>query len=201
MAKLRLGSGLGMQLSTITNEMGDALCSENAAAIGGSEYWSPRWYASYTSPRHEKHVARQLESQGVQCFLPLYSSSRRWKDRRKVLELPLFPGYVFVQIALKDRLRVLRVPGIVHLVSFAGLPHALPDEEIAGLRDGLMRSGRFEPHPFLRKGCRVRVRSGPMSGTQGILVRRKDQCRIVVSIDLIQRSVAAEVDECDVEPL
>ena len=190
-----------MPLSAGVTEIVEASLNRENLAVERAEYSSPRWYASYTSPRHEKHVARQLEGQGMQCFLPLYRSSRRWKDRRKVLELPLFPGYVFVQIALRDRLAVLRVPGVVQLVSFAGVPHALPDEEIAVLRNGLLRSAPFEPHPFLRKGCRVRVRSGPMSGTEGILVRRKDHFRIVVSIDLIQRSVAAEVDECDVEPL
>ena len=200
MAKLRLASGSRMQLANAMSEI-EASVSREDFALPRLDYSCPRWYASYTSPRHEKHVARQLESQGVQCFLPLYRSSRRWKDRRKVLDLPLFPGYVFVQIALRDRLRVLRVPGIVQLVSFAGLPHALPDEDIAALRNGLLRSARLEPHPFLRKGCRVRVRSGPMSGTEGILIRRKDHFRVVVSIELIQRSVAAEVDECDIEPL
>jgi transcription antitermination factor NusG len=158
------------------------------------------WYALYTCPRHEKCVAQQIEQRSIACFLPLYRSTRRWKDRRKVLELALFPGYVFVRLAPENRLRVLQLPGAVRLVSFNGQPAALPESEIEQLRDRLTRGGRFEPHPYLSVGRRVRVTAGPMQGLEGIVVRRKDRCRVVFSLDLIMRSVAVEIDECDVEP-
>jgi len=162
----------------------------------------PNWYALYTQSRHERCVAHQIEQRDISCFLPLYRSVRRWKDRRKELDLALFPGYVFVRLALKDRLRVLQLPSAVGLVSFNGQPAALPEAEIEALRDRLSRSGHsVEPHPYLRVGRRVRVCAGPMQGLEGIIVRRKDRCRVVFSLDLIMRSMAVEVDETDVEPV
>jgi transcription antitermination factor NusG len=158
------------------------------------------WYAAHVRSRHEKQVARQLEERHVNCFLPVYRSVRRWKDRRKELELVLFPGYVFVHLDLKDRLRVLQVPSVVRFVSFNGHPAPLPDAEIEVLLNGLAKGVRAEPHPYLKVGHRVRVKYGPLAGTQGILTRRKDKFRLVLSIDLIMRSVAVEVDEADVEP-
>lgn len=158
------------------------------------------WYAAHVCSRHEKQVARQLEERRVDCFLPVYRSIRRWKDRRKELDLVLFPGYVFVHLDLKDRMRVLQIPSVVRFVSFNGLPAPLPDAEIDVLVNGLAKGIRAEPHPYLKVGNRVRVKYGPLAGTQGLLVRRKDKFRVVLSIDLIMRSVAVEVDEADVEP-
>lgn len=131
--------------------------------------------------------------------MPLYRSLRRWKDRRKELALVLFPGYVFVRMELQNRLRVLQLPGAVRLVAFNGQPATLPEEEIENLRNYLSRSGSIEPHPYLSVGRRVRVRSGPLKGLEGIILRTKDRCRIVVSIHLIMRSVAVEVDDGDLE--
>lgn len=162
---------------------------------------SENWYALYTCPRHEKRVAEQIERRSVPCFLPLYRSVRRWKDRRKELDLALFPGYVFVRMALANRLRVLQLAGVVRLVSFHGQPAALPAEEIQALQDRLSRGLKIEPHPYLRAGRRVQVSSGPMRGLEGIIVRTKDRCRVVLSIDLIMRSVAVEVDEADLEAM
>ena len=159
------------------------------------------WYALYTCARHEKRVAEQIERRQVSCYLPLYRSVRRWKDRRKVLELALFPGYVFVRMSLSNKLKVLEVPGVVQFVSFDGRPAALPAEEIEALRNRLSSEAKIEPHPYLRAGRKVRVRSGPFQGLEGIIVRRKDRCRLVFSIDLIQRSLAIEVDEADIEPI
>jgi transcription antitermination factor NusG len=158
-----------------------------------------RWFAAYTTPRHEKHVSQQMRQRGIQNFLPLYKSLRRWKDRRTELELPIFPGYVFVRIAPRERLGVLQSPGVVYLVSFQGRPAPLPDVEIDTLQRQL--SQRFQPHPFLTVGRRVRVHSGPMAGVEGILIRKKEKFRIVISIQLIRQSVAIEVDQSDVEPV
>lgn len=159
------------------------------------------WYALYTCARHEKRVAEQIQRRSFCCFLPMYRSVRRWKDRRKELELALFPGYVFVRMALEKKLQILQVPGVVRLVSFNGEPAVVPTHEIENLQHRLSNSCKVEPHPYLRTGRRVRVRSGAMEGLEGIVVRRKDRCRIVFSIDLIQRSVAVEVDEADLEVL
>jgi transcription antitermination factor NusG len=159
------------------------------------------WYALYTSANHEKKVAAELGWRSVENFLPLYSSVRRWKDRKVRLQMPLFPGYVFVHLALNDRLRVLQVPGVAKLVSFGGLPVALPDEQLEALRAGLSGQMRAEPHPFLTVGRRIRILRGPFEGIEGILVRRKGVLRVVLSLELILRSVAVEVDASEVEPI
>jgi len=166
---------------------------------GSVENPQARWYALYTCARHEKRVASQIERRRVSCFLPMYRSVRRWKDRRKELELALFPGYVFVNMSLSSKLKVLEVPGVVRFVSFNGQPAALPTEEIEVLRTRLGDKAGIEPHPYLRVGRKVRVHSGPFEGLEGIVVRRKDHCRLIFSIDLIQRSLAIEVDEADLE--
>jgi transcription antitermination factor NusG len=167
---------------------------------GPPEYFQPRWYAAYTAPRHEKYVSQQMDGRRIHCFLPLYRSMRRWKDRRKQVDLPLFPGYVFVHMALQERLQVLQLAGVVQLVSFSGKPAAIPDQEIESLRSGLVGNLRAEPHPYLTVGRRVRIRAGSVAGVEGILVRRKQKFRVVLSLELIQRSVAIEVDEADIEP-
>ncbi len=155
------------------------------------------WYAAYTCANHEKHVARQLEERHIQCFLPLYRSVRRWKDRRKALDLPLFPGYVFVQAAPEEHLRVLQTSSVVRFVSFGGHPAALQDSEVEGLRNGVANGMKVEPCPFLTIGQRVRVKHGPLAGVEGILMRKKDNLRLVLSIDLLMRSVAVEVQAAD----
>jgi len=164
-------------------------------------FTEPHWFAAYTSANHEKRVALQLSVRSVEHFLPVYSSVRRWKDRRVTLDLPLFPGYVFVRLALRDRLRVLQIPGLAYLVAFDGTPSPLPDSEIDSLRSSLAGGIRVQPHPYLTIGRRIAVKSGPMAGFHGILVRRKGLSRLVVSLDLIQRSMAVEIDEADLEPL
>jgi transcription elongation factor/antiterminator RfaH len=171
----------------------------NSLAVTCTQASHEPWYVLYTCPRYEKQVATQIERRNFACFLPLYRSVRRWKDRRKELNLALFPGYVFVRMPLENKLQVLELPGVVRLVSFNGQPASISASEIETLRTRLSGALKVEPHPFLRKGRRVRVRSGSMQGLEGIIVRRKDHCRVVFSIDLIQRSVAVEVDEADLE--
>jgi transcription antitermination factor NusG len=157
-----------------------------------------RWYVACTIARHEKQVAAQLSGRGIDNFLPLYEEVHRWKDRRKVISLPLFPGYVFVRIPLLERLRVQVIPSVLRLVGFGGPPVALEDAEVERLRQGLAVL-RAEPHPFLKAGQRVRVKNGPLSGAEGVLERHRDKFRVVLSMDLIQQSVAVEMDICDVE--
>ena len=159
-----------------------------------------RWYAVYTCARHEKRVREQLELRQLRGALPLYRALHRWKDRRKEVELPLFPSYVFVQLALKDRLRVLEIPGVVSFVTAQGRPAPLPEDEIRPFLNGWDGSVRMEPYPYLQPGRQVRLRSGPMAGLEGMLLRRKDGLRLVVSISMLMRAVAVEVDAADVEP-
>jgi transcription antitermination factor NusG len=161
----------------------------------------PRWYVAYTSANHEKRVAEQLCVRSVDHFLPLYESVRRWKDRKMRLQLPLFPGYVFVRLALRDRLRVLQVPGVARLVGFNGMPTALPDDEMEALRSGLNGAVAAEPHPYLPVGRRVRVKTGPLAGMEGVLTRKKNRERFVISVELIQRSVAVEMEGAELEPV
>jgi transcription termination/antitermination protein NusG len=160
----------------------------------------PHWYAVHTCANHEKRVANQLVEREVEYFLPLYHSVRRWSDRRVELDLPLFPGYVFVRLELGARLRVLQIPSVVRLVGFGGLPVALPDTEMEIMRTGFSKSLRAEPHPFLTAGRRVRITGGAFAGLEGILKRKKGSLRAVVSLNLIQRSVAVDVDIADIRP-
>jgi transcription antitermination factor NusG len=172
---------------------------ENPTGVRLTEELTASWYAVYTCARHEKCVAEQMERRQLHGFVPLYRATHRWKDRRKEVVLALFPGYVFVHLALRDRMRVLEIPGVVHIVGSQGRPTPLPAEEIEPFRRA---SGnvQMQPHPYLRTGQRVRLRRGPMAGLEGVLLRRKESLRLVVSIDILMRSVAVEVDESDVEP-
>jgi transcription antitermination factor NusG len=136
----------------------------------------------------------------IRGFLPVYRSMRRWKDRRKEIEMALFPSYLFVHLALQDRVRVLEIPGVVSIVSAGGKPTPLADHEIEPFLRGVEGCVKMEPHPFLQVGRRVRVRGGPMAGLEGILLRRKDGLRLIVSVEILMRAVAVEIDEADVEP-
>jgi len=159
------------------------------------------WNVVSVFPRHEKHVAQLLEARGTNYLLPLYSSVRRWKDRRKRIDMVLFPGYVFVDVELEKRVDVLTLPGVARFVTFQGRPAVVPDHEIKSIGISARSGLAIEPHPYLQKGRRVHIRSGPMAGVEGILVRRRDKFRVILSVDLIMRSVVAEVDEADIETL
>lgn len=178
----------------------------DATVVGGGPDAFPalpcnevQWYAAQTRSRHEKSVAEQMERRGVEHFLPLYEKVSRWKDRRVRVQLPLFPGYIFVCMALRDRLNVLQIPGIARLVGFCGRPAALSDAEMATLRRGLCSGIGVEPYPFLEVGQRLEVRSGPLAGFSGYLVRKKQKDRIVISVEAIMRAFTAEISLDDIE--
>jgi len=159
-----------------------------------------QWLALYTAPRHEKRVAEHLSFRQVEFFLPLYRTVRKWRNgTRPELELPLFPGYVFVHINRFQRGRVLEVPGALALVGSRHEPSPLLDMEIESLRNGI-HLRRVEPHPYLVVGERVRITTGPLVGWQGVLVRKKNNMRVVLTLDQIMRSIAIEVDATEVEP-
>lgn len=159
---------------------------------------TPQWYAVCTRSNHEKCAAAQLDLRSIQHFLPLYETVRKWKDRRKRVQFPLFPGYIFVRIPLQERMRVLLAPGVVRLVGFDNRPVALPDEEIEALRSVLVRGLHSEPHPYLSVGRRMRITRGALEGLEGVLIRKKGRVRLVLSIDLIRQSAMIEVDSADV---
>jgi transcription antitermination factor NusG len=156
-----------------------------------------RWYAVYTCANHEKRVAGQFASRSVEHFLPQYESVRQWKDRKVRLQLPLFPGYLFVHLAAEEPRRVLQVPGVVRLVGFNGSPTPMLEEDLRRIREFLGQGLRAEPHPYLQAGRRARVVRGPFAGSEGFVLRRKNRSRLVISIDLIQRAMAIEIDEAD----
>jgi transcription antitermination factor NusG len=159
------------------------------------------WWAIYTRHQHEKTVADMLSTKGFDVFLPLYDSMRRWKDRKKLISLPLFPCYVFVKGGFERKLQVVSTPG-VHMMLYRGDQVAtIPEEEMAAIRTVV--EGRFnvEPHPFLKCGQRVRVLRGAMEGVEGILTRKKNLFRLVISVDMLAQSVAVEVNAADVEPI
>ena len=136
----------------------------------------------------------------MESFLPLYESMRYWKDRRVRLQLPLFPGYVFVRLALRDRLQVLTIPGVANLVCFDGHPTPIPAEEIETIRVCLAGRRLMQPHCYMQHGERVRLLSGPLAGLSGIVMRQRNSARFVISLELLKRSVAVEIDAADLDP-
>jgi transcription antitermination factor NusG len=158
------------------------------------------WWALYTRHQHEKAVGEMLEAKGFEVFLPLYESTRRWKDRKKVLSLPLFPCYLFVRGGLNRKLQVVTTPGI-HMILHRGDQVAIiPHQEIQAIQRVIDGGLRAEPHPFLECGMRVRVIRGAMEGVEGILLRKKNICRLILSVNMVAQSVAVEVHAADVEP-
>jgi transcription antitermination factor NusG len=159
-----------------------------------------RWYAAYTAPCREKRVLDHLAVREIESFLPLYLSSRKWKNGCRVeLERPLFPGYVFVRVARMDRVRVLEVPSVLSIVSRGCVPEPVDDDAIAALRDSFHLKG-LEPHPYLIVGERVSIFDGPFAGLSGIILRKTSGLRVVITLDLIMQSIAIDVNIDDVEP-
>lgn len=159
------------------------------------------WYAVQTRPRHEKRVAAEVRARDMEEFLPLHRSRNRWKNGVVAdVELPLFPCYLFVRVPLCERLRLLGLPGVIGFAVNSAHPTALPQKDIDALR-ALSVLCRAEPHPFLKAGDRVRLVAGPLTGMEGILTRRKQELRVILSLDFIMRSVAVEVSEFDIEPI
>lgn len=164
-------------------------------------YTEQHWYAGCTASRHEKRVAEQLQERGVQHFLPLYETIHRWQNGRHRVQLPLFPGYVFVRLALRDRLQAMQIPGFVRLVGFSSTPAPLPDAEIDALQQAFVLGVQAQPYPYLTAGRKVEIVRGPLQGISGVLLRRHGPCRVVLSVELILRSIVVEVNADDVTPV
>lgn len=159
------------------------------------------WWALYTKHQHESAIAEKLSIRGYEVFLPLYKTVRRWQDRSKQITVPLFPCYLFVRAGVGSRLGMMTIPGVHMIVSRAEQPASIPDEEIQAIRRAVGATSAVEPHPFLKCGDRVRMKRGPLEGLEGVLVRKKNMYRLVLSIDMLAQSVACEVDAADVDAL
>lgn len=160
-----------------------------------------RWFAVRVRSHHERVAAAHLRQRGFEEFLPSYKTQRRWSDRKKEIDQFLFPGYVFCRLNPADRLPVLTAPGVVDLVGFGGIPSPVPDHEIETIQRMVQSGLLVMPWPFLELGNRVLIERGPLAGVEGILDEVKGRCRLVVSVNLLQRSVSAEVDRNSVRPL
>jgi transcription antitermination factor NusG len=211
-AKCAIAVFIALRKLTSLTEDGGALSfvdnrSDPSAPLAGAahpkvgSFESAEWFAAYTLPRHEKAVARQLEVRYIESFLPLYRVSRRWRNGcTAAVEHPLFPSYIFVSIERCRSVNVLQVPGVLSIVSAGRELAALPSSEIDALRLGLPLR-HFEPHPYLVVGEKARIVSGSLAGMVGVLVRKKNHLRVVLTLDLIRQSVAVEVGIDEIEPL
>jgi len=160
------------------------------------------WFAVRTKSRHEALVSRYLEALGIEKFFPVYQARRRWSDRMKTVQLPLFCGYVFIRIAERCRFTpVLEAPGAVEVISFGGVPAPIPDEQIQAVRRLIASGLPACPHPYLKHGDRVRINGGPLAQLEGVLQKVRNQYRFVLTVDMLQRAVSVEVDSELVEPV
>jgi transcription antitermination factor NusG len=162
---------------------------------------APQWYAIWTRSRHEQVVREQLEQKQIEAFLPTITKWSRWKDRRKKIDWPLFPGYCFARFEAQNRLAVLKCSGVVSIVAFeGGEPAPIPEREIESIRLLIGSSFAFDPCPLIKEGALVEVTHGPLKGVSGRLVRKNEKARLVLSVDLIGQAVSVEVDAADVRP-
>jgi len=158
-----------------------------------------RWYAVWTRSRHEQVVRTQLDEKLVTAFLPTMTRWSRWKDRKKQIDVPLFPGYVFARFDSSERLAVLKCSGVVSIVSFNGEPAPVPDHEIESIRTLVASTLPYDPCPTIKTGTLVEVSHGPLKGVVGRLTRKGSQARLVLSVDLIGQAVSVQVDAADVK--
>jgi len=176
----------GSELSAASSRLGPAV--------------SP-WFALQVRTRHEAGVARFLSGRGYEPFVPMYESRREWSDRIKLVETPLFPGYLFCRFDINNRLPILTTPGVIQVVGFNRTPIPVEDAEIDAIQNLVASGFPSQPWPFLQAGDRVQINSGPLRGLEGLLVELKGSHRLVVSVTLLQRSVAVEIDSALVKAL
>ena len=158
------------------------------------------WFALWTRSRHEQVVREQIERKHIEAFLPTIARWSRWKDRKKKIDWPLFPGYCFARFDEEQTLAILKCSGVVSIVSFEGKPAAIPEHEISSIRQLIESDLQYDPCPLIREGMVVEVTHGALKGVVGRLVRKGSHARLVLSVDLIGQAVSVEVDAADVKP-
>lgn len=172
---------------------------ETSHSIYGELNVIPNWYALFTKARHEKKIHNQLVQKGITSFLPLQTFHRRWSDRYKKVQEPLFSCYIFVKIALKDRLHVLQTDGAVRFVSFNGMPAKIPEDQINTIKAILENDLSIERVDYLTPGEKIEVMQGPLRGTRGILAEVKNSHRLIVRIDSIMQAISIDIDYRDIK--
>ena len=183
--------------------MTETFASQQAgAACLESRHLEEKWFALYTRSRHEKLLHRELSKKGIDSFLPLRKVMRHWSDRKKMIEEPLFKGYLFVRIPWTKRVEVLSTVGAVHFIGpRPSEPLEVPEKELAAIRRFVEEDIQVDPFPYLKAGEKVYVRSGPFKGAEGFVVRKDKHCRLVISLDMLMQSVSIQIDEACVEPI
>ena len=174
----------------------DSFPSSRASESGVAD--DIQWYAIWTRSRHEQMVREQIERKQFEAFLPTITRWSRWKDRKKKIDWPLFPGYCFARFNARERLPILKCTGVVSIISFEGEPAPIPEHEISGIRQLVDSDLAYDPCPMIREGMMVEVMHGPLKGVVGRLLRKNDKARLVLSVDLIGQAVSVEVDAADV---
>jgi transcription antitermination factor NusG len=166
-----------------------------------NEMTNALWYALSVRPRFESVVVRNLSAKGYEVFLPTYISKRRWSDRTKSVESALFPGYLFCRLDVQQRLPILITPGVRFIVSRGKIPEPIDQSELNAVRLVMERAAVYEPHPYLTVGQAVRIKRGSLYGLTGVAIQIKDNCRLIISVNLLQRSVAVDIDRTWIEPI
>jgi transcription antitermination factor NusG len=169
----------------------------------GRAILNPNWYALYTRSRFEKKMLSELTDRSVEVFLPMREILSRWKDRKKRIWIPLFPGYIFINHidTPENRFRILNIPGAVRFVGFEGHADPVPEDQIQYIRRFLESSISIDPYPYIQVGTRVEVIAGPLKGIQGLLVEKRGRFRFVLQVDLIRQAISVEIDSSDIRPI
>jgi transcription termination/antitermination protein NusG len=169
----------------------------------GSAIIGPKWFALYTRSRFEKKMLSELTDRRVEVFLPMREILSRWKDRKKRIWIPLFPGYIFINHidTPENRFRILNISGAVRFVGFEGHADPVPEEQIQYIRRFLESSIAIDPYPYIQVGTRVEVIAGPLKGIQGLLVEKRGRFRFVLQVDLIRQAISVEIDASDIRPI
>lgn len=160
----------------------------------------PKWYVLHSKCHHEKNIVLRLESMGIETFFPVRALERKWKDRKKIVDFPLFPGYVFVNMPLIKKREVVETAGVVRIVGNTG-PEPLPANQIIAIKKFIETKIEFDPYPYLVPGIEVEVKRGPLKHVRGVLVSKKNKHRLVINVELLNNSIATEIDAADVELL
>ena len=191
---------LSALVATFRSRKAPFLCGTRASRAAQSRMTRVDWFALWTRSRHEQVVREQLERKKVEVFLPTITKWSRWKDRKKQVDWPLFPGYCFARFDPEDTLPILKCTGVVNIVSFEGEPAAIPELELENIRLLIDTELAFDSVPLIKEGSMVEVVHGPLKGVVGRLIQKKEKARLVLSVDLIGQAVSVEIDAADVRP-